>query len=268
MEIIKAIILGIIQGLTEFLPVSSSGHIELGKEVLNFDLGDENLLFSIIVHCATVLSTIVIFRKDILQLIKSLFKFEWNEDTQFVAKILVSMIPVVVIGLTLKDRIEAAYDGKIAFVGAMLLITGLLLLLTRYASSLKTEGRKVSFKDAIIIGVAQALAVLPGISRSGSTISTGLLLGVDKNRIARFSFLMVLIPILGITLLDVKDFLEEPTSTQTNYVPFIAGFVAAFFSGLLACTWMINIVKKGKLNYFAYYCFIVGIIAIAYGLWN
>lgn len=263
-EIIKAIILGLIQGLTEFLPVSSSGHIELGQALLNFDLGEEDLLFSLIVHLATVLSTIIIFRKDILEIIQGLLKFKWNEETEYAVKILMSMVPVGLVGVFFKDQIEALFDGRIFFVGCMLILTGLLLFLTKYASSIAKEGRAVNYKDAIIIGLAQAVAVLPGISRSGSTIATGLLLGVDKAKIAKFSFLMVLAPIIGVSLLDLKDLIESPVST-VNWSPLIAGFIAAFLAGLVACTWMINIVKKGKLMYFAIYCFVVGAIAMIFG---
>lgn len=269
MEVLKAIILGIIQGLTEFLPVSSSGHLELGQEILRFDLGEEDLLFTIVVHFATVLSTIVVFRKEIIEIIQGVFRFKWNEETIYTAKILISMIPVAVVGILFKDQVEAFFQGQIAFVGAMLWITALLLYFTKYAkekAAVSGEGGKsVNFKDALIIGAAQAVAVMPGISRSGSTIATGLLLGVDKNKIAKFSFLMVLLPIIGITLLDVKDLLEEGTNTA-SYGPLIAGFVGAFFSGWAACTWMLDIVKKGKLTYFAIYCALVGTIAIVYGL--
>ncbi len=260
-EILKAIILGLIQGLTEFLPVSSSGHIELGQAILDFDLGEEDLLFSVIVHLATVLSTIIIFRKDIIEIIQGLLKFKWNEETEYTIKILLSMIPVGLVGILLKDQIESLFDGRIFFVGCMLIITGLLLFLTKYASSIREEGRAVNYKDAFIIGLAQACAVLPGISRSGSTIATGLLLGVDKAKIAKFSFLMVLAPIIGVSILDVKDLMEAPSAT-VSWAPLLAGFCAAFVSGLLACTWMINIVKKGKLMYFAIYCFVVGAVAM------
>jgi len=267
MELLKALILGIVQGLTEFLPVSSSGHIELGKVLLNYDPGDNEyeLLFTVILHFATVLSTMVVFRKDILELLRGLFRFAWNEETKFAAKILLSMIPVGIVGLLLEEHIEGLFDRKIILVGCMLLLTGVLLYLTKYAEGLRTKGRAVSFKDAIVIGLAQAIAVLPGISRSGSTIATGLLLGVDKSKIARFSFLMVLPPIIGATLLKVKDLAEAPPA-NFDVMPLLVGFAAAFISGLFACTWMINLVKRGKLIYFAVYCFIVGIIAIVSGI--
>lgn len=265
MEVLKALILGIIQGLTEFLPVSSSGHIELGKALLDFDPG-EDILFTIIVHFATLLSTVIVFRKDIIDLFKGLFQFKWNEETAFSAKILISMIPIAIVGVLFEEQISALFEGKIALVGAMLLVTALLLFLTQYAKSVRGEqGDKVGFGSAFIIGIAQAVAVMPGISRSGSTIATGLLLGVDKERIAKFSFLMVLPPILGITLLEVKDLAEAPLGA-INWVPLIAGFIGAFIAGWIACVWMINIVKRGKLGYFALYCLIVGIIALITGL--
>ena len=266
-DVLKAIILGIIQGLTEFLPVSSSGHLEIGQEILNFDLGEEDLLFTIVVHFATVLSTIVVFRKEILDLIKGAFQFKWNQETEYIAKILISMIPVAIIGVFFKDQVEAFFKDQITLVGAMLLVTAFLLYLTKHAKAAQAgvEGKSTSFKDAFIIGIAQAVAVMPGISRSGSTIATGLLLGVDKNKIAKFSFLMVLLPIIGITILDVKDLVETGANTA-SYGPLLAGFFGAFLSGWAACTWMLDIVKKGKLIYFAIYCAIVGTIAIAYGL--
>jgi undecaprenyl-diphosphatase len=266
LDILKALILGIVQGLTEFLPVSSSGHIELGEKILHFDLGKDDLLFSIIVHFATVLSTIVVFRKDIMVLLHSLKQFAWNEDTQYIAKILLSMVPVAVIGLFFKDKVEALFDGQILLVGCMLLVTALLLFLTQTQKVLNQEGRSVGFLDAFIIGVAQAFAVMPGLSRSGSTIATGLLLGIDKEKIAKFSFLMVLLPIIGITLLDVKDILEEGGLGGTPWGPLLAGFLGAFVAGLFACSAMIRIVKTGKLFYFAIYCALVGAISILFSL--
>ncbi len=275
MEVIKAIILGLIQGLTEFLPVSSSGHIELGKVILNYN-PSESLLFTVVLHCATVLSTIVVFRNDILEIIKGLFSFKWNEETQFAAKILLSMIPVGIVGVLFESQVEAFFNENILLVGLMLWFTGCLLYLTGYVEQKQTaklaaqstaskRDGKIRFSDALIIGFMQAVAVLPGISRSGSTIATGLLLGVDRERIARFSFLMVLPPILGATLLKLKDFMEAPQAT-IDIIPLTAGFIAAFISGLVACLWMIDLVKRGKLIYFAFYCFIVGAIAILYSI--
>jgi undecaprenyl-diphosphatase len=259
MHLIEAIILGIVQGLTEFLPVSSSGHIELASALLGTD-SKENLLFSIIVHAATALSTVVVFRKDIFHLIKGLAKFRNNEETQFVLKILLSAIPVAFTGLLFEEHIEQLFGGNLIVVGFGLLITAFLLLLTYYV---KKEGSNVSTKQALIIGLAQAVAIIPGISRSGATIATALLIGVDRQKAARFSFLMVLIPILGAAFLKLLDYLENPALAQgISGTSLAAGFISAFLAGLLACSWMIGIVKRGKLTYFALYCFIVGLLAI------
>jgi undecaprenyl-diphosphatase len=351
MGIIEAIILGIIQGLTEFLPVSSSGHIELGKEVLGVEVSDP-LLLSVVLHAATALSTIVIFRKDIVDIIKGLFKFKWNDETKFVFLIVVSMVPAAFVGLFFEDQIEAFFNGNILLVGFMLLLTGGLLLL---ADSAKNTTKNVGFMAAVLVGISQAIAILPGISRSGATISTSVLLGIDRSKAARFSFLMVVPLILGAALLDVKKFkeiseleamaIEErvdfimsdlqkdelvsdtefnsvrmaiyskeeswdffklkgdyaigrqseinksfivdldtrvKSSTKDNvsghhlakarplalmgFGVLLAGFLAAFFTGLLACTWMIKLVKKSQLKYFAFYCFLVGAAAISYSL--
>lgn len=259
MTIIEAIILGIVQGLTEFLPVSSSGHIELGTVLLGVQSKD-NLLFSVVVHSATALSTIVVFRQDIADLFRGLFQFQWNESVQYIAKLLISMIPVGLIGVFYKDQIEAFFGGDVLLVGFMLLLTATLLAMTYYSGK---DGGKVTYFKAIIIGMAQAIAILPGISRSGATIATALLIGVEKEKAARFSFLMVLIPIMGASLLEIKDFVEAPDQVSSiSGMALLLGFIAAFVAGLLACKWMISIVKKGKLIYFAIYCFIVGVIAI------
>ena len=262
MEIIKAIILGIIQGLTEFLPVSSSGHLELGKAILgDTAVGEESLVVTVVLHFATALSTVVIFRKDILEIIKGLLQFKWNEETQFVFKIGLSMIPAVCIGLFFEEELEQFFGGSIMFVGFMLLVTGALLFL---ADKAKNTSKNVSIPNAFLIGISQAIAMLPGISRSGATISTSVLLGVDKTKAARFSFLMVVPLIFGKI---AKDILGGDISFESQQiVPLTAGFIAAFVSGLFACTWMISLVKKSKLSYFAYYCFIVGIIAIGFTL--
>lgn len=265
MSFIEALILGIIQGLTEFLPVSSSGHIELGKAILDVQVKDP-LLFSIVVHGATALSTIVIFRKDIFTLLKDLFSFKWNDGSQYAVKIILSMIPVGLVGVFFEDQINAVFDGKILLVGSMLILTGILLYLTTKA---KEKTGNITFKNAFLVGLAQAIAILPGISRSGSTIAIALLLGVNREKAARFSFLMVLPPILGAVALKVKDYMEMDPQIHTESVGTVAlvvGFVAAFLSGLAACKWMIHIVKKAKLQYFAYYCFVVGFIAIAWKL--
>lgn len=259
MNWLEALILGIIQGLTEFLPVSSSGHLELGKAILGVN-AEKSLVFTVVVHGATVLSTIVVFYKDIFQLLKGLFAFKWNEETIYISKIFISMIPVIFLGIFFKQEVEGFFTGNVVFVGAMLIVTSLLLTSTYF---IKRNDRKISFLDSFIIGIAQALAVLPGISRSGSTISTGLLLGNKKANIARFSFLMVLIPIIGANFKDVMDG-SMSGENGVGVVALIIGFMAAFISGLLACKWMIGIVKKGKLVYFAVYCFIIGSAAIIY----
>jgi undecaprenyl-diphosphatase len=268
METVDALILGVIQGLTEFLPVSSSGHIELGKAVLGTDVGnkEENLLFTVLVHFATALSTIIVFRKDIIELLKGLFSFQWNDQTQFCFKIVLSMIPAVIVGLYFEEQLEALFEGKIVLVGFMLIITGLLLFL---AGRAKKTGKDVSWKDAVIIGISQAIAMLPGISRSGATISTSVLLGNDRAKAARFSFLMVVPLIFGKIAKDLLDVIKGETVIETvSTTPLIVGFVAAFVTGLLACTWMISLVRKAKLHYFSYYCFAVGIGAIVAGVMN
>ncbi len=264
MDLIEAIILGLIQGFTEFLPVSSSGHLELAKTILgDTSIPEESLTFTVVLHFATALSTIVIFRKEITEIFKGLFQFKWNEEMQFSLKIIASMIPAVIIGLLFEKELEAFFGGKTLLVGAMLLITALLLLL---ADRAKNTTKKVSFLNAIIIGASQAIAMLPGISRSGATISTAVLLGVDKTRAAKFSFLMVVPLILGKVGKDILG--GEINFGNSDFVSLSAGFLAAFISGLLACTWMISLVKKSKLSYFAIYCAIVGVIAIGYSLLN
>lgn len=262
-DTLKALILGIVQGLTEFLPVSSSGHIELGKALLDMELEDD-LTFSIIVHFATVLSTIVVFRKQIAQLIQSLFTFKWNKDNQFITYILISAIPIVFIGFTLKDKIEALFTGKLVLVGLMLLVTAALLLSTTLFKNTRGE---LNWWKALIIGVAQAIAILPGISRSGATISMALNLGVDKEKAAQFSFLMVLLPIIGASLFEIKDIAAANAVNSIQVMPLVAGFIGSFLSGWLACTLMLKIVKQGKIQYFAYYCIIVGLITLIVA-WN
>jgi len=264
MDTIDVIILGIIQGFTEFLPVSSSGHLELAKAILGDNsMAEESLLFTVILHFATALSTIVIFRKDIVEIITSLLKFSWNEQTQFISKIAISMLPAVVVGLFFEEELEALFNGNIVFVGAMLIITALLLWL---ADRSKNTGKTVGYKDALVIGIAQAIAMLPGISRSGATISTSVLLGNDKSKAARFSFLMVIPLIFGKIAKDVLS--GELTAQASNFTSLGIGFIAAFISGLLACTWMIKLVKKNKLSYFSIYCAVVGLIAIGFGLYR
>lgn len=264
MDFIEAIVLGIIQGLTEFLPVSSSGHLELAKAILGDNsVPQESLTFTVVLHFATALSTVVIFRKEVLEILKGLFQFKWNEQAQFSLKIIISMIPAVIVGLLFEEQLEAFFGGKILLVGAMLLVTALLLLL---ADKAKNTDKKVSFTNAIIIGISQAIAMLPGISRSGATISTSVLLGVDRTKAARFSFLMVVPLIIGKVAKDLMS--GDINFSSAEIVPLSVGFLAAFISGLLACTWMISLVKKSKLSYFAIYCAIVGAIAIGYSLLN
>jgi len=263
MDIIDAIILGIVQGLTEFLPVSSSGHLELGGVILGSDrLPEESLLFTVVLHAATALATILVFRKDIAEILSGLFKFQWNEETQFSAKIVLSMIPAVIVGLFFEEQLEAFFGGKIVFVGSMLLVTAALLFL---ADKAKFTGKNVSFTTATLVGLAQAVAMLPGISRSGATISSSVLLGIDKNKAARFSFLMVVPLILGKIAKDILDGALTYNGDSFGYLS--AGFIAAFISGYFACTWMIALVRKSKLTYFAIYCTIVGLIAILSGLY-
>lgn len=253
----QALILGLIQGLTEFLPVSSSGHLEIGHSLLGIKSGND-LLFDVVVHGATVLSTIVVFRKDIGKLLNGLFSFKWNNSTIYIAKLVLSAVPVIILGLIFRDSIESLFKGRVVFVGSMLIFTALLLLM---ASLMKKGNKEISFLHAIIIGFAQALAVIPGISRSGATIATGLILGNNREGMARFSFLMVLLPILGAVGLDLMNG-EIGNALGTEGLPLIIGFLAAFLSGLMACKWMIKIVKKGNLIYFAIYCFLIGLIAI------
>lgn len=264
MDTLDAIILGIIQGLTEFLPVSSSGHLELGKAILgDHSVQEESLLFTVVLHFATALSTIVVFRKDIWEIISGLFQFKWNDESQFSAKIIISMLPAVFVGLFFEEQLESFFGGNIRFVGFMLIITAVLLY---FADKAKDTDKKVSFLNAFIVGISQAIAMLPGISRSGATISTSVLLGVDKSKAARFSFLMVVPLIFGKIAKDLMS--GDLTFDGENNVAMGAGFIAAFLAGLAACTWMIQLVRKSKLSYFAIYCLIVGLIAVFYGFTN
>lgn len=257
MGALEAILLGIVQGLTEFLPVSSSGHIEITKALLNTSKQEQNLLMTVVLHAATALSTVYIFRKDIKHIIRGIIQFKWNNEFRFSLKIIISMVPAILIGLLFENEIELLYNRQILLVGCMLLVTGLLLFL---ADKAKNTNRKVNFYHALIIGVSQAIAILPGISRSGATISTSVLLGIDREKAARFSFLMVVPLILGKMCKDIINgdlFIEN-----TSLISLFLGFSAAFLTGLFACKWMIKLVKKSKLKYFAYYCFLVGMISI------
>lgn len=255
----EALILGIVQGLTEFLPVSSSGHIELAKGVLGMKIKEGGMLMTVVLHFATALSTIVIFRKDILEVVKGLFQFKNNDSFQFSLKIVLSMIPAAIVGVVFDDVIDDFFEGNLILVGSMLLVTAVLLF---FADKAKNTTKDVSIVSAIIIGISQAIAILPGISRSGATISTSVLLGVDRSKAARFSFLMVVPLIFGKMAKDLMS--DEFVTTSIETVPLIAGFVAAFLTGLVACTWMIALVKKSKLIYFSIYCVIVGVSALVY----
>lgn len=257
MSNLEAILLGIIQGLTEFLPVSSSGHIELGKALLGVEIKDD-LTFTVVVHGATVLSTLIVFRKDIMELIRGTFVRGWNKEKAFVSYIAISMIPVAIIGFFFRDAVEAFFEGSIFLVGFMLIVTGLLLT---FAWKVPSKDKPLDWMSAALIGISQAIAVLPGLSRSGTTISTALVLGIDRAQAARFSFLMVLAPIIGANILDLKDIGSTGSLEAT---PLILGFIAAFITGVAACKWMIGIIQRGQLIWFAVYCICVGILAIVF----
>jgi undecaprenyl-diphosphatase len=276
MSWIEALILGLVQGLTEYLPVSSSGHLAIGSALFGVD-GEENLTFTIVVHVATVLSTLVILWKEIDWIFRGLFKFRWNDETRYVFNIIVSMIPIGIVGVFFKDDVERIFGSGLFVVGLMLLLTAALLAFSYYARPRRKE--TISLKDAFIIGVAQACAVMPGLSRSGSTIATGLLLGNKKETLAQFSFLMVIPPILGEALLDALKLMkgtaeaatatgaaEAAASASMGTLPLVVGFIAAFVSGCFACKWMINVVKRGKLIYFAIYCAVAGALTLIYSL--
>ena len=264
MDWIQSLILGLVQGLTEYLPVSSSGHLTSGQELLGVSGGD-NLTFDVAVHVATVCSTLVVLWSEVKWLFKGLFKCEskgkMNAEQKYMLNILVSMIPVGIVGVFFKDKVEEIFGSGLLIVGLMLLVTAALLIFSYYAKPRKKE--HISIKDAFIIGIAQACAVMPGLSRSGSTIATGLLLGNKKESLAQFSFLMVIPPILGEALLDVvKAIKGEEVFGNIGVFPLVVGFLAAFLSGCLACKWMISIVKKGKLVYFGIYCAIVALVVL------
>lgn len=259
MSIIEAIILGIVQGLTEFLPVSSSGHLQLAKALLGVEI-EENLLFDITLHAATVLSTIVILWPEIKRLIMGLFSRTFNDEQAYAIKLIISMIPIAIVGFMLKDYLNAMLSSPyiLTIVGAMLLLTAVLLSFAYYARP--RSKTTISYRDAAIIGVAQAVAAMPGLSRSGSTIATGILLGNEKSQVAQFSFLMVLAPILGEMLLNIVK--GEVVFSSIGIAPLLAGFIAAFVVGCLACKFMLSIVSRGKLIWFAVYCAVVGVISI------
>ncbi|MDD2300026.1 MAG: undecaprenyl-diphosphate phosphatase [Fermentimonas sp.] len=260
MSVPEAIILGILQGFTEYLPVSSSGHLTIGSALFGIH-PEDNLVFTVMVHVATVFSTLVILWKEIAWIFKGLFKFEMNDETRYTINILISMIPIAIIGFFFKDSVESIFSSGVLIVGIMLIVTAVLLSLSHYYKPRQKE--KISHKDAFIIGLSQAVAVIPGLSRSGTTIATGLLLGNKKASLAQFSFLMVIPPILGEALLDIIKFSQGVDVSGTiSTAALVSGFLAAFISGCIACKWMINIVRKGKLIYFAIYCAIVGIATI------
>ena len=263
MDTLQAFVLGIIQGLTEYLPVSSSGHLTIGSYFFGLEDGESNLMFGIAVHLATVLSTLVILWKDIVWLIKGCLKFQWNDEMKYLVNIIISMIPIGIVGVFFKDAVEEVFGSGLFVVGLMLLLTATLLTFSYYAKPRQKEN--ISMKDAFIIGLSQACAVMPGLSRSGSTIATGLLLGNKKEKLAQFSFLMVIPPIVGEALLDCLKIAKDGYETAMagiSPISMLVGFLAAFVVGCLACKWMINIVKKGKLIYFAIYCAIVGSICV------
>jgi undecaprenyl-diphosphatase len=264
MTVLDALILGLIQGLTEFLPVSSSGHLFLGQVLLGVK-GNEGFLFTIVVHFATALSTIVVFRKDITKILVDLLKFKLNSGTRFSFLVLISMIPAVIVGLKLEDAIDGITSGDNQQTG--LIVVGLCLLVTAgllYFSHKRSQGKsEVGVKHAFVVGVAQAIATLPGISRSGATIATGLITGLSRENAARFSFLMVIPVIFGVMAKKTLDVLQgDEVVGDASFLPLIVGFFAAFLSGWLACRWMISIVKKAKLSYFAIYCLVVGLISL------
>ncbi|MDA3822940.1 MAG: undecaprenyl-diphosphate phosphatase [Bacteroidales bacterium] len=274
MSLIEAIILGIIQGLTEFLPVSSSGHLEIGKALLNVQL-EEDLGFTVIVHLATVLSTITVFYKEIKNLSVGILKFKWNSEMKYGLKIIIAALPVLVVGLFFKDEVESLFthnkdvmDGSgrqynLVLVGSALLLTATLLGVTSFIKP--GQKKRIPYLDTFIMGIAQAFAVIPGLSRSGSTIAAGLLMKNNREEVAQFSFLMVLIPILGASGLMILDWIEAGT-TSTGILQLSAGFITAYVSGFIACKWMINIVKKGKLIWFAIYCAVIGVISILFSI--
>ena len=262
MELLNAIILGILQGLTEFLPVSSSGHLEIMKVILgDKNIGQDSMMMTVVLHFATALATIVVFRKELLEIGNGLFQFKNNESFRFSLNIVLSMIPATFVGVFFNEEIESLFGGKLTLVGGMLIITGFLLFL---ANKAKESKKKIGMKAALLIGIAQAIAILPGISRSGATISISVILGIDKEKSARFSFLMVVPLIFGKM---TKDLLSNEISTSdTHLLSLIVGFLFAFFSGMIACRWMIKFVKNSQLKYFAYYCFSVGIIVMGVSL--
>ncbi len=262
MSWLEALILGLLQGLTEFLPVSSSGHLELGGALFGLEDPHDFFTFNIIVHGATFLSVVVVFWRDIVSLIFNFFHFRWNAEMRFVLLLLASAVPTAIVGLLFEEQIERIFEGRVVFIGLMLLVTATLLFLTRFVPK---NTKDVTLKSALIIGLAQTLAILPGISRSGATISTALFFGIERTQAIRFSFLMVLIPIFGANFLKVMSVSEQAVAGTMDITPMIIGALAAFTAGVVACRWMLSIVRKGKIEYFSIYCLIVGIMAIIAG---
>lgn len=277
MDWLDALIMGIVQGLAEYLPISSSGHLEICHDLLGLQLnGAESLEFDVMLHVATVLSTIVVLWREFVPLCTSFFTFKFDKNFYYVIKILVSCIPVAVVGLFFKDQIEAFFGGGLGVVGICLCVTAALLTFSYFFRTRPMEqhsnvnsyrGRDITMLDAFVIGCSQAVAVLPGLSRSGTTIATGILLGDRREQVAQFSFFMVIIPILGEALLDIKDMLagEAASSVSVGWLPMVVGFLASFIVGCIACKWMLELVKRGKLVWFALYCLIVGVICIITG---
>lgn len=263
MSWLDALWLGLLQGFTEYLPVSSSGHLQIAQALMGNVDGEENLTFAVVVHAATVCSTLVVLWREIYVLLRGSLELRWNDETQYMCKIFLSMIPVGIVGLFFKDYVESLFGNGLLVVGILLLVTAVLLTFANFA---KPRKGKISFSDAFVIGVAQALAVLPGLSRSGTTIATGLMLGDKKEDVAKFSFLMVIIPILGEAFLDLMKGGLSPEASGISAAALVVGFIAAFISGCVACKWMLSIVKRGKLVYFAYYCVAAGLFAIIYDL--
>lgn len=277
MDWIDALILGIVQGLAEYLPISSSGHLEIFRQILGVELpADQTMMFDVMVHAATVFSTIVILWRMFFPLCKSFFTIKMDADFYYVCKIIVSCIPIGIVGFCFKDWVESLFGGNIHVVGICLCVTAALLCFAHFSNYDRrthamipgNRGRDITWLDAFIIGIAQSIAVLPGLSRSGTTIATGILLGDKREKVASFSFLMVIIPILGEALLDIKDLVSDPAAAGASPVgalPLAVGFFSAFIVGCCACKWMLDLVKRGKLVWFALYCVVMGIICI---LWQ
>jgi len=265
MSWIEALILGLLQGLTEFLPVSSSGHLELGGVLFGLKNPEEYFVFNIFVHGATLLSVVVVFRQDIGGLFRNLLRFEWNSETRFVLLLLVSAIPVGIVGLLFEDQVGALFQGRTTLIGFMLLVTALILMLTKVAPK---NTRDITLKSALLMGLAQTMAILPGLSRSGATISTALYLGVERGKAIRFSFLMVLIPVFGANFLKIVRLSSGQSMPLPETFPLLVGTLSAFLAGLAACSWMLSIVRKGNIAWFAVYCLVIGLVAIFYGIFQ